>query len=183
MNDGPNVISTHTEVVIIKHLSDLYYLDTYSHIPTHTLLNTERRGRATDGSERHWGSLKLAPKVHLKASSNYENATVWRGWERNGGGKKNTRGGGVANTKTPRRERKRERKRVAMEHSVSAWKRRRAWVFLLSESVQRVKECHRSPGSSVFYGTWVNSNNKRDIHGHRVLPLPLPPPLAYHLVI
>lgn len=51
MNDGPNAISTHTEVVIIKHLSDLCYLDTYPH--THTVLNTERRGRATDGSERH----------------------------------------------------------------------------------------------------------------------------------
>jgi len=31
MNDGSNVISTHKEVMIIKHLSDIYYLHTHTH--------------------------------------------------------------------------------------------------------------------------------------------------------
>lgn len=40
MNDGSNVISTHKEVMIIKHLSDVYYLHT--HVHKDTMFNPNR---------------------------------------------------------------------------------------------------------------------------------------------
>lgn len=63
--------------------------------------------------------MNLAPEAHLKASSNYENVMAWRGRERNGGGKKNTKGGGHKYKNAEERKHERE-KRVAMEHGVSA---------------------------------------------------------------